>query len=224
MSRVASTATADVERPAAKRTAPTPSARVRRPRSTSGWPATGARACTSAELEEFQQIHVCTRNSLYELVVINHGGDVRVRGGKYFPDWTVARFAGCTAGGSFLKRLAINLGLQMEFEVGRRRIVTSPVRTIADPAENAAGAAEARERGTACFAEAGRGIDATSGAVLDCRCAAPLAGLRPPRHPGPGPTTRRLNRTGRETLRHFQALVRMDTSDPPGNERRPPST
>ena len=23
-----------------------------------------------------------------------------------------------------------------------------------------------------------------------------------------------------ETLRHFQALVRMDTSDPPGNEQR----
>jgi hypothetical protein len=82
-------------------------------------------------LEEFQQIHVCTQNTLYELIVINHGGDVRVRGGRYFPDWTAARLAGCTAGGSFLKRLAINLGLQMEFEFDRRRIVTSPVRTIA---------------------------------------------------------------------------------------------
>ena len=82
-------------------------------------------------LEEFQQLHVCTQNSLYELVVVNRGGDVRVRGGRYFPDWTPARLAGCTAGGSFLKRLGINLGLQMEFEIGRRRILTSPVRSIA---------------------------------------------------------------------------------------------
>ena len=45
-------------------------------------------------LEEFQQIHVCTQNTLYELIVINQGGDVRVRGGRYFPEWTVARLAG----------------------------------------------------------------------------------------------------------------------------------
>jgi hypothetical protein len=84
-----------------------------------------------AELEEFQQIHVCTRNSLYEFIVISPRGDVRVRGGKYFPDWTVARLTGCTAGGSFLKRHTITLGLQIEIELGLRRIVTSPVRTIA---------------------------------------------------------------------------------------------
>ena len=84
-----------------------------------------------SSLEAFQQLQVCTQNTLYELIVINQTGDVQVRGGKYFPDWTPARLAGCTAGGSFLKRLAINLGLQMEFEFDRRRIVTSPVRTIA---------------------------------------------------------------------------------------------
>jgi hypothetical protein len=82
-------------------------------------------------LEDFQQLHICTRNTLYEVIVLNCFGDVRVRGGRYFPDWTPARFAGCTAGGSFLKRLAINIGLQMEFEVDRRRIITSPVRSIA---------------------------------------------------------------------------------------------
>jgi len=82
-------------------------------------------------LEDFQQIHVCTQNTLYELVVVSPRGDVRVRGGKYFPDWTAARLAGCTAGGSFLRRHTIALGLQMEIEVDCRRIVTSPVRTIA---------------------------------------------------------------------------------------------
>ncbi len=37
---------------------------------------------------------------------------------------------GSTAGGSCLKRLGINLGLRMEIEVERRRIVTSPVCSI----------------------------------------------------------------------------------------------
>ena len=82
-------------------------------------------------LDEFQQLHICTQNTLYEVIVINHTGDVRVRGGRYFPDWTPARLAGSTAGGSCLKRLGVNLGLQMEFEFERRRIITSPVRTIA---------------------------------------------------------------------------------------------
>ena len=84
-----------------------------------------------AALDEFQQIHVCTQNTLYELIIVNDGGDIRVRGGRYFPDWTAARLAGCTGGGSFLKRLTIALGLQMEIESDGRRIVTSPVRTIA---------------------------------------------------------------------------------------------
>ena len=89
------------------------------------------RAVHVGSLEEFQQVQVCTQNTLYELIVINRCGDVRVRGGRYFPEWTAARFAGSTAGGSFLKCLAINLGFQMEFEFDRRRIITSPVRAIA---------------------------------------------------------------------------------------------
>jgi hypothetical protein len=106
--------------------------RPRRAASLDAWLARDwSHAVHLTSLEEFQQIHVCTQNTLYELIVINQGGDVRVRGGRYFPEWTAARLAGCTAGGSFLKRLAINLGLQMEFECDRRRIVTSPVRTIA---------------------------------------------------------------------------------------------
>ena len=84
-----------------------------------------------ATLDEFQQVHVCTQNTLYELIIVNGSGDIRVRGGRYFPDWTAARLAGCTGGGSFLKRLTIALGLQMEIESDGRRIVTSPVRTIA---------------------------------------------------------------------------------------------
>ena len=35
-----------------------------------------SQAVNVGALEEFQQIHVCTLNTLYELIVINHAGDV----------------------------------------------------------------------------------------------------------------------------------------------------
>jgi hypothetical protein len=116
---------------AARRTDTTRSERPRAAASLDVWLALDwSNSIHLGTLEEFQQVQVCTLNTLYELIVINHRGDVRVRGGRYFPDWTAARLAGCTAGGSFLKRLTINLGLQMEFEIDCRRIITSPVRTI----------------------------------------------------------------------------------------------
>jgi hypothetical protein len=81
-------------------------------------------------LTEFQQLHVRTRNSVYELVVVDRMGEVRVRGGRHFPDWTKARLTGSSAGGSLLKSLGIYLGLGMELETEERRILTSPVHTI----------------------------------------------------------------------------------------------
>ncbi len=115
-----------------KRTNVEPLERPRPAASLDSWLARDwSQAVSVATLDEFQQIHVCTQNTLYELIVVNARGEVRVRGGRYFPDWTAARLAGCTSGGSFLKRLTISLGLQMEIECDGRRIVTSPVRTIA---------------------------------------------------------------------------------------------
>ena len=115
-----------------KSTNATPIERTRPAASLDAWLARDwSQAVSVATLEAFQQINVCTQNTLYELVIVSTRGDIRVRGGRYFPDWTAARLAGCTSGGSFLKRLTISLGLQMEIECDGRRIVTSPVRTIA---------------------------------------------------------------------------------------------
>jgi hypothetical protein len=115
-----------------KSTNATPIERTRPAASLDAWLARDwSQAVSVATLEEFQQINVCTQNTLYELVIVSTRGDIRVRGGRYFPEWTAARLAGCTSGGSFLKRLTISLGLQMEIECDGRRIVTSPVRTIA---------------------------------------------------------------------------------------------
>ena len=56
--------------------------------------------------------------------------DVLVRGGSFFPEFTAARLSGCSLGGSFLKLRSVHLGFCIEFALGTRVIVTSPVRDI----------------------------------------------------------------------------------------------
>ena len=69
-------------------------------------------------------------NSCYRFVVLDDGGNVRVQGGRYFPQETTARIEGCTLGGSLLKLDWIGLGLFLELSVCGKRIVTSRVRSI----------------------------------------------------------------------------------------------
>jgi hypothetical protein len=75
---------------------------------------------------------VRTRNSLYEMTVLSAAeGEVLVRGGSFFPEWTSARLAGSSQGGSFLKLRGIYVGFKMELLHNDRTIITSPVQTIA---------------------------------------------------------------------------------------------
>jgi len=77
------------------------------------------------------RITVRTRHSVYEVVVLTPTtADVLVRGGAFFTDWTPARVAGSSLGGSFLKLHAIYVGFRMEIIDGRRSIVTSTVQTV----------------------------------------------------------------------------------------------
>jgi hypothetical protein len=74
---------------------------------------------------------VLTRNSRYRIIVLEGGGDrVLVQGGARFPSAAPALLQGATAGGSFLKTGAIEVGLRLELTVGRERIVTSTVRAV----------------------------------------------------------------------------------------------
>jgi hypothetical protein len=83
-------------------------------------------------LEDMQKIAVQTANNLYEIVIIaGHEGDVLVRGGQFFPELTPANLAGATMGGSFCKMRGIYVGFRMEFTANGKRVVTSPVETIA---------------------------------------------------------------------------------------------
>jgi hypothetical protein len=79
----------------------------------------------------FQTVTVVTRNSLYQLVVLDPTrGVVRLRGGQFFPDWREAQLAGCSLGGSFLKMRGIYAGFCMELHVDGETVVTSPVQRL----------------------------------------------------------------------------------------------
>lgn len=76
----------------------------------------------------FQTLTVVTRNSLYELIVLDPvRGLIRMRGGQFFPDWRDVQLAGCSLGGSFLKMRGIYAGFCMELHVDGDTVVTSPV-------------------------------------------------------------------------------------------------
>ena len=82
-------------------------------------------------LAAFDRLTIRTRHSTYEIIVVSpDGAEVFVRGGAFFPDFTRARVAGSSLGGSFLKLHGIYPGFRMELSDGARMIVTSPVQTV----------------------------------------------------------------------------------------------
>ena len=72
-----------------------------------------------------------TRNSRYRLTTLGgRGRHVLVQGGSFFSEGTKARLDGSTAGGSSIRIGWIGTDLHLEIAVGRRRFVTSSVRSI----------------------------------------------------------------------------------------------
>lgn len=83
-------------------------------------------------MEDMRKLEVRTRNSLYEITIIDgHSGEVLIRGGSFFHELTPASLAGATLGGSICKLRGIYEGFQMEFTSNGKRTVTSPVEWIA---------------------------------------------------------------------------------------------
>lgn len=83
------------------------------------------------EVEPMTTLVVFTRNSRYRLIVLRDSA-VIIQGGEFFVDPTDAHVEGASFGGSFLKVGWIAVGLRMEIRAGGQRIVTSPVRSIAE--------------------------------------------------------------------------------------------
>ena len=84
------------------------------------------------QMEDMQRLYVQTKNSLYEITVIDRwSGEILVRGGQLFPELTPAQLAGATLWGSFLKMQGIYVGFAMEINAGDQRFLTTRVREIA---------------------------------------------------------------------------------------------
>jgi hypothetical protein len=83
------------------------------------------------EMEDLAKLAVRTRNSLYEITVIEgRSGEIMVRGGRFFGELTPARLSGATLGGCFCKMRGIYVGFRMEINENGQRTVTSPVESI----------------------------------------------------------------------------------------------
>lgn len=84
------------------------------------------------KLQVLDRVFVRTANSLYELTVLTpSSGEVLVRGGTYFQNVTIARVAGSSLGGSFLKVRGIYEGFQLELVEGDSTIITGRVQKVA---------------------------------------------------------------------------------------------
>ena len=82
-------------------------------------------------MEDMEKLVIQTRNSLYEIIIIDgRSGEILVRGGRFFSELTPARLAGATLGGSFCKMRGIYTGFRMEINASGQRTVTTPVESI----------------------------------------------------------------------------------------------
>jgi hypothetical protein len=82
-------------------------------------------------LSGLERFVVRTKNTTYDITVLSPDtGEVLVRGGRFFPDYTHVHLAGCSMGGSFLKLRAIQPGFLMEFVHDGQRVVTTRVRDV----------------------------------------------------------------------------------------------
>ena len=83
-------------------------------------------------MQDMETLTVRTENSTYEITVIcGRTGEILIRGGRFFPEFTPARLAGSSLGGSFLKLRGVYVGFSLEVHVDKRLIITSRVRKIA---------------------------------------------------------------------------------------------
>jgi hypothetical protein len=88
-------------------------------------------AVSLERLAVLDRVRVRTLYSVYEIIVSEpRGGKVLVRGGKFFPEFTAARIAGSTAGGSWIRLRSVEVGLRLEFSLGQQFVLTSAVQSI----------------------------------------------------------------------------------------------
>jgi len=86
---------------------------------------------TLTALEACDTIHVRTRNSDYEIFLLDpKSGRALVRGGECFAEPMEATVSGSTFGGCMLKAGWLGVGLRMEIYANGQRTMTSPVQSL----------------------------------------------------------------------------------------------
>ena len=82
-------------------------------------------------VEDFTEISVQTRNSVYQITAIDGmAREIVVRGGRFFPEKTPARLAGSSLGGGLLKLGGIYVGFSLEIVSHDDTIITTHIRSI----------------------------------------------------------------------------------------------
>jgi hypothetical protein len=82
-------------------------------------------------LEHMQRLVVRTYQHTYEMFVrCGPTGDVLVRGGRFFQEFTEAKLVGSSLGGGFLKQFGIYVGLRVELNVNGETVLTAPIFSI----------------------------------------------------------------------------------------------
>jgi hypothetical protein len=82
-------------------------------------------------LQYCETLLVRTRNSTYEIMVLCPAtGDVLVRGGWFFPEYTPVRLAASSLGGRLLERHGVYVGFGMQLQCDRQTILTTRVRSL----------------------------------------------------------------------------------------------
>ena len=82
-------------------------------------------------LERMQRLVVRTYQHAYEIFVrCGASGDVLVRGGRMFQDFTEATLVGSSMGGAFLKQFGVYVGLRVEFNIDGETVLTAPILSV----------------------------------------------------------------------------------------------
>ena len=82
-------------------------------------------------LEHMQRLVMRTYQHTYEMFVrCGPTGDVLVRGGRFFQEFTEAKLVGSSLGGGFLKQFGVYVGLRVELSVNGETVLTAPIFSI----------------------------------------------------------------------------------------------
>jgi hypothetical protein len=109
------------------------STQIQRAESTADASQIGQRPCTLRldSCPELEWITVKTRRSIYDIVTLSgESGAVAVRGGEFLPEFRHASFIGSLSRGIATNLGAVVVGLNLEFVVNGRSLITSPVESF----------------------------------------------------------------------------------------------